>query len=190
MSLIQPAHRGRLRSGRPSAARGFTLIEILVVLVIIGILAAGVLLSLNSTGQDPQLQKESDRLLALFNYAREQAELQTREYGLLLQPDSYEFLAYDVRTGLWRSVDEDDVLRLRKLPAGLDFKLVLDGRPVVLQPPPDTNAKQPQVMIFSDGDLDSFEITLEREGGGHSVTIDLNEKGEVVAKPMVEASST
>src|SRR5690349_282623 len=82
-------------------ARGFTLVEILVVVVIIAIISAGVILSVNLTGRDNDLEKEGNRLLTLVNYAREQAELQTREYGLLFRDDGYEFLTFDVRRG-WR----------------------------------------------------------------------------------------
>ena len=174
---------GRRRAPR---ARGFTLIEILVVVVIIGIVTAGVLLSVSLTGRDRELEKESDRLLALFNYAREQAELQTREYGVLFQDDGYEFLAYDVRRGAWRSLFEDDALHARRLPDGLDVKLTVDARPVVLTRPQDATDKTPQVMIFSNGDLTSFAATLERDGGKRSVTLTQDDKGAVIEGPMEE----
>jgi hypothetical protein len=172
--------------------------------------------------------------LTLVNYAREQAELQTREYGVIFHDDGYQFVAYDVRRGLWREVYEDEILRLRKLPSGLDVRLIVDARPVVLVPtsdvkPPDPKDKKPQaktlkdikslqdaatlkdatsaghklgednksdlaeakkiapqVTIFSNGDLSSFEVTLERDGGIRSVTIAQDEKGQVIVKPMVE----
>jgi general secretion pathway protein H len=216
-----------------SRSAGFTLIEIMIVVVIIGVISAAVVLSVNLTGRDRELEKESDRLLTLVKYAREQAELQTREYGVIFHDDGYQFLAYDTRRGRWREIYEDDILRLRKLPDGLDFKLVVDARPVVLVPtgevePPDPKDQKkikslsdvktledatgplqdgrssrkrlgedlgsldeakkitPQVMIYSNGDLTSFEVTLERDGGVRSVTLALDDKGEVVAKPMVE----
>jgi general secretion pathway protein H len=220
----------------PSRSAGFTLIEIMIVVVIIGIITAGVLLSVNLTGRDHDLEKESDRLLTLVNYAREQAEMQTREYGVVVRDDGYQFVAYDTRRGLWREIYEDDALRMRKLPDGLDFKLVVDARPVVLVPtgdvkPPDPKDQKqkvktladvkslddasslkdstssgkklgedsgkldeekkvtPQIMIYSNGDLSSFEITMERDRGLRSVTLALDEKGQVVAKPMVETKS-
>ncbi len=148
------------------AAAGFTLIEILVVVLIIGLISAGMLLSMSLTGRDRELEKESDRLLALFTYAREQAELQTREYGVLF---------------------EDDALAARKLPDGLDVKLIVEARPVVLSRPKDAQDKTPQVMIFSNGDLSSFSATLEREGGVRSITLTQDDNGQVIERPMAES---
>lgn len=214
-------------------SRGFTLIEMMIVVFIIGIITAGVLLSVNLTGRDRDLEKESDRLLTLVNYVREQAEMQTRDYGIIVHDDGYQFVAYDARRGLWREVYEDDALHIRMLPGGLDFKLMVDARPVVLQstgeikkPDPKEQEKKkktlddlknvtdaaslkeavgtrkigdddssklseakkikPQITIYANGDLSSFEITLEREGGIRSVTLAQDDKGAVIAKPMVE----
>ena len=179
---------GRLRRTGACAA-GFTLIEIMVVVVIIGVVTAGMLLSVSLTGRDHELEKEGDRLLALFTYAREQAELQTREYGIMFQDDGYEFLSYDQRTAAWRSVFEDDALSARKLPDGLGVKLIVEARPVVLKRPADAKSKTPQVMIFSNGDLTSFAATLERDGGVRSVTVTEDDKGVVIQQPMVEAKA-
>jgi len=166
---------------------GFTLIEIMVVVVIIGVVAALMVLSFTLTGRDRELEKESDRLFALFTYAREQAELQTREYGVLFQDDGYEFLTYDVRRALWRSVPDDEALVARRLPDGLGVKLTVEARPVVLTRPKDARDKTPQVMIFSNGDLTSFAATLEREGGLRSVTVTQDDQGQVIEQPMVES---
>jgi general secretion pathway protein H len=180
----------RTRRRRPARAGGFTLIEILVVVVIIGLISVSLLLSVNLTGRDSELEKESQRITELVNLAREQAELQTREYGLLCQEDSYEFVSYDVRHNLWRTIPEDDTLRQRKLPRGIDLKLVVEGHPVVLNHPKekdDPTAKKPQIMIFSNGDLTSFEMTVQRTNGSHGVRITQDDKGQLVQKPTVEA---
>ena len=167
---------------------GFTLIELLVVVAIIGLLSAGIILTVSSlAGRDRDLEREGDRLFALINYAREQAELQTREYGILFQEEGYEFLVYDVQLGRWRDVFEDDALIARKLPDGIGVKLVVETRPVVLRRPADAHDKTPQLMIYSDGDLTAFAATLERDGGVRSVTVTEDDKGQVVEQPLVEA---
>ena len=169
-------------------AHGFTLIEILVVVAIIAVVSVGVILSVNLTGRDRELEKESDRFLALFNYAREQAELQTREYGVLFDDSGYEFLSYDNRRQIWRSISEDEALGARKLPDGLDLRLTVEARPVVLKRAADAKDKTPQVMIFSNGDLTSFEATLERDNGLRTVTLKPDDKGQISKGEIVEVS--
>ena len=124
-------------------AAGFTLIEMLVVVFIIGVIAAGVLLSVNITGSDHELQTESERLATLMNYARDEAELQTRELGLACTARGYEFLAFDARTQLWGGIDEDDALRARTLPAGLTLKLRVEGRDIIFKPPNKEDPRNP-----------------------------------------------
>jgi len=223
-----------MRAVKPrSRLAGFTLLELLVVVMIIGIVTAGMLLSMSFAGKDTDLETESKRLLSLMNYAREQSELQTRQYGIYFGQHGYAFVVYDVRQGVWRTVSEDDALRERTLPSGLEFKLVVDARPIVLKdsidlPSPsasdsasrskpysrmlahtgsqsssdsdtdsssdsdsdsdsDSKARSfaPQVMIFSSGDLSSFKITVERASAGRSITLDENQDGDIVEKPMV-----
>jgi general secretion pathway protein H len=157
----------------------------LIVVLIIGLVSAGILLTVSLTGRDPDLERESNRLYSLINYAREQGELQTREYGILFQEDGYEFLVYDALPGQWRDPTEDDALRARKLPDGLGVQLIVETRPVVLRRPANAHDKTPQVMIHSDGDLTAFAVTLQRDGGVRSVTVTEDDKGVLVQQPMV-----
>jgi general secretion pathway protein H len=168
-----------MRTSRPAA--GFTLIEMLVVVFIMGIVAAGVLLSVNLAGSDHELQTESERLATLMNYARDEAEMQTRELGLACSAKGYEFFAFDPRTALWGSVTEDDALRPRTLPAGLALKLRVEGHDIVFKPVNKEDPKKPDVMIFSNGDLSAFELTLEREGAARSMKLAVDAKGHVAA---------
>jgi general secretion pathway protein H len=184
--------------------RGFTLIELMVVVLIIGLMAAGLVLSVGVTGRDGQLEKESERAFQLIKYAREKAELQTREFGLYLGDHEYQFVTFDPRKGLWRPVDEDDALRARQLPEGLRFRLVVEGREVVLKAPEEKDkskktkeeiekealAFQPHIMIFSNGDLTSFQLTMLREDPARSITIGSNDKGEIEAGKLIEGTRT
>jgi general secretion pathway protein H len=168
---------------------GFTLIEILVVIVIIGVVIAGALLSLSFTGPDRELHTEGERLVDLMNYAQEQGELQTRELGLYCTDHSYKFLAFDARRNLWVSIDDDDALRARTLPDAIKLQLDVEGREVVLASLADEQKKkiapedlQPHVMIFSNGDLTSFRVTLQRDGTDQTVTLLPDRQGKIKVK--------
>ncbi|MGH8148538.1 MAG: type II secretion system minor pseudopilin GspH [Steroidobacteraceae bacterium] len=181
------------RAAATSRAHGFTLIEILVVCVIIAVVAAGAILSLSALGQDHELETERDRLVDLMNYARDQASLQTRELGLYCTEDGYRFLEFDPSTQLWKAFPPDDPLSERELPAGLQLSLQVESHDVVLGTAADathlaeTDAAglKPHIMIFSNGDLTSFRLTLERLGTDRSATLvpDGNDQIEVLPEP-------
>ena len=184
------------RSHPPAAARrprGFTLIEILVVMVIIGLVAAGAMLSLGTTGRDSQLEQERDRLAGLIDYVRERAALQTVEYGLRCQQGGYQFVMYDSRKALWQVDPLDDVLRARTLPAGIDIALSVEGRPIVLPGPAVALQKAqardltPQVMLFSSGDISSFKVTLGRAAAHRRALINSTTGGKVETGAVLES---
>ncbi len=78
------------------AARGFTLIEILLVIIIIGCAVGIVVLSLpggpGSTSASRDLGVESQRLEAAIRLAGEQAVLEGRIIGLRIDPHAYQFM--------------------------------------------------------------------------------------------------
>lgn len=121
-----------VRGFHRAAQRGFTLLEIMIVVVIIGILVVGAILSLGATGQDSGLQQERDRLNALIAYGRERGGILTLEYGIRCGIHGYRFVFYDNRLMRWVPETVDDTLHARKLPAGLRLDLVIEGHPIVL----------------------------------------------------------
>lgn len=171
---MKPAHSVRA----PTRQAAFTLIEILVVLTIMVIVIGTVVLSVTLTGRDAELHRESKRLDALIGMAREQAEMQVRDFGLYLEKGSYRFMAFDPRRLQWFDVDDKE-LRARNLPDGIDFDLVLDARQVVLSPPLASSAPLPQIILYSSGEISSFEIVMKREGTDHRAQLKVTPAGAV-----------
>ena len=161
-------------------ARGFSLIEIMVVIAIIGLITAVVMIKFAGNNRDTGLDQEAERLSALFDYVREQAELQTRDFGFRANDSGYSFVVFDVIANQWRPVEEDDALRDRELPGGLEPHVVVEGRSIVLEREK-KNLKdfQPQILIFANGDLSSFEISLQREGAEQSARLYTDEQSDI-----------
>jgi len=173
-----------MRAARAQTS-GFTLIELMVVVFIIGLIASAAVITFGGDRRDTELDKEAERINALLGYVREQAELQTRDYGIRINDHTYSFVVFDVMQNEWRTNDEDDALREREFPEGLAPSLVLEGRPIVLNVKKDDKKKgiddfKPQIMVFANGDLSSFEITLQREGGGEKARIYSDEQTDIL----------
>lgn len=121
---------------RQHSPGGFTLIEILVVIVIIGVMAAAATLSMGILGRDSSVEEQSRRFWAVLRQAREESELQGLDVGVAVTPTDYEFQRFDSRTNLWTPIGQDKLYAPRQLPEGLRFRMWLDGREVVLKPTP------------------------------------------------------
>ena len=146
-------HEG-LRKGR---RRGFTLLEILVVVVIIGVLAGAVVLAVDS-GSARQLERESNRFSALLQQACEQAELGGRDIGVLMLDTGYGF-ANQV-DGFWKPQPSDGVLRERIWIGGLRSEMTRDGRRIAFN---DAESRElvPQMICYSSGELTPFVLSLK-----------------------------
>jgi general secretion pathway protein H len=165
---------------RRALSTGFTLIEIMIVVFIIGLVSAIAVVTFGGNSRDTELDKEAERLDALIDYAREQAELQTRDFGFRMNQNSYQFVVFDPLRNEWRLATEDDALRERALPEGLIPGLVVEGRPVVLGIKwPKIDDFKPQVMIFGNGDLSSFEVSLERDSSHDKAQIASDEQSVI-----------
>ena len=103
-----------LRRGprRPTAARGFTLLEMLVALMVIGIVTALAALALPPS-QNAQVEREAQRLAALFDAARQRAAEQGVPLAWVAGPRGYAFVQRTQQG--WEPV-ESDLLRTRSWP--------------------------------------------------------------------------
>lgn len=98
------------RGARPGSALGFTLLELLLVVVIAGITLG--LVSFNAMPSERQsLQLEAQRIALLLQLARDEAIVRNRQVAFEAEPDRYRFLVRE--NNQWQVITQDDMLRER-----------------------------------------------------------------------------
>ena len=131
------------------SARGFTLLEVMVVMVLIGILASLAVLSVGGGPRD-RLAEEAQRLAALFELQQQEAILSGEIRGIQFARQGYAILSLDDQ-GAWGTPDATDTLIRRQLPEDLELRLWVDNRPVSLKRP-----EFPQVILLNSGEATDF----------------------------------
>ena len=156
---------------------GFTLIEVLVVVIIVSIVATMALLSINlGHGRDDEV--EAKRLAALVKLASQQAIISGSELALEVADDRYRFLLY--RDQQWTPV-EDRELRPREMPDNVRLETFLNGA-MATEMKHEMNSDQsensdaalPRIYILSSGELTPFKIVVSSdEETSYAVTGDV-----------------
>lgn len=104
---------------------GFTLLEMMVVLILIGVIVGTVTLSVGDGGRRDKLQFEAERLQATMKLALEEAQLQGMEMGLVTENDQYRFVGF--KDNLWGPIADDKAYSNHKLPKGFELNLKVEG---------------------------------------------------------------
>lgn len=142
------------------AARGFTLIEILVVVSIFAVVTAAAVLSLGLAGGERAVESEGRRLLELTRLACERAATTGRDYGLEAGRDRYGFK--HAQGVAWLS-ETDNELRERVLPDDITLEVEREGHMVE---PRDADAKtQPAIVCAANGEMSPFRARIAARDG-------------------------
>ncbi|WP_081813544.1 type II secretion system minor pseudopilin GspH [Marinobacter sp. HL-58] len=141
---------------------GFTLIEILVVLVVVGLLAALAVMTMGGSSRDREMENEIRELYLLMQTVSEQAVLNNTELGLILEDDGYRFVAWEDQSGEWK-VPGEPMFRLRSFPEWITVTEYIENDTPRLASEEDR--LRPDVVFFSSGETTPFELefTLGRD---------------------------
>ena len=130
--------------------RGFTLLEIMVVLVLVGIITSFALLSVGG-GPRTRLAEEARRLAALVELHQQEAILNGETRGIRFSRTGYALLTLGEK-GEWQAPSADKALIQYTLPEEIILSLWVEDRAVDLKVP----NKLPQVLLLASGEITEF----------------------------------
>ena len=185
---------------------GFTLLEVLVVMFIIGVITAMATLSLGVASSRKGSEKEIQRIQDLLALASEEAVLRGREFGITFYAKEYQFSAYDPTEGRWIPLgDEAEPFVPRAFPPETIVDLEIENRIVKLasekpvvrkeeepseeaeeavkamprQLPSEKDENRPQVFMLSSGDITPFSLHLRPSTGSPGISLHVAESGNI-----------
>lgn len=175
------------RRGTFAKYAGFTLLEVMLVLLIMGLVTGAVVMSYSGENGQELLKKQTQRLQVVFNMASDYAVLNQRQLGLRVEDDdnSYYFMYLDEEQE-WQKLDLDDTFAEHALPDLFSLELSLTDLPwetdenlfstevfdeelsvsnegVDIGNEEDKKLDPPQIFIFSSGEITPFSLTLAFE---------------------------
>lgn len=137
---------------------GFSLMEMLVVLILIAVVSGLAALSLSSSS-DRRTKEETERLQEVMQLAADEAVMEGTEMGAYLTPQGYEFLRYDPDKREWQHLT-DAAFAPHELPGGITLALTLGQGAIKLPTAKDNQDHHPALLFLSTGETTAFRVVL------------------------------
>ena len=155
--------------------QGFTLIEVMLVIVLIGVMVSAVQFTFSGNKPEQLLEQNSVRFAGVFDAAAEYGLLNNIELGLFVEKNTYQFLGYDGVN--WSPIANNPMFEVFTLPEGIEITLQLDDLPIeepllfdsslLINDDQEDNFTEaenkktiPQVYMLSGGDITPFSLTF------------------------------
>ena len=160
----------------PGIQRGFTLVELLVVMVAIGVLVSAATLAVGLS-DNRRFYSDTQRLQIVLQQAAEAALLQQRELGWQLERGQYRIVQL-AEEGRWKDSSQR-LFQSHALPAEQSLQLKSDHSGV--------DANQPKIVFYSSGEYSPFQLSLQQ--GDQILTISGDGLGDIQLHAERESGS-
>lgn len=164
-------------------AKGYTLIEILIVIFIISIVSTVALLTIGHN-QNRRLETLAKQLTQLLTLAEEQAMLQPAVLGLSIGESSFQFLSYQPDAEGKRMrwiVMQDKSLQSRAIPDGVALTLQM-ADPASTED--ESKRQSPQIIISTNGDITPFTLSIGKKGNAPRYVVKGEADGTVTSHEL------
>lgn len=150
----------RLPSG---LQKGFTLLEVLLVIFIIGILSGLVVFSVGAvTGR--KLNSEADRLMLSLNQAMDFSLMKQQTLGWFYDPvtNDYQFLSFDYSDHNWKLLEQQQFAH-HLLATNISIEISDPTDESMQKVDADSDVEIPDIVFFSSGEFSPFTVTLKTD---------------------------
>jgi len=182
--------------------RGFTLLEVMLVLLLLGMISVGVVMTLPSSGSTTEgTDWHAQRFSTLLQLAQDQALILNTEFGIQFNELGYTFTSYDAMNKQWIPIIDDrihgDVTFPNDIFAEYDLSGSVWGELEAVQNSAtddsflsdldrvrigeeEQSVLQPVVYIMSSGEVTPFSYTFFNTGdNSHDVTVKVSMTGVI-----------
>ena len=139
-----------------SAERGFTLIEILIVVLVIGVLLGVVTTSFTGSSNAVVIEGFAQRMITRVEMARDKAIQQNMEWGMRIEKNSYYFMKFNQARGAWSRFSERP-FETESLVNDMEMSVKADNYEGGLA---SQDQLLPHIVFFSSGEVTPFEISI------------------------------
>jgi general secretion pathway protein H len=133
-----------------SINKGFTLIEILVVIVIIGITVGFAVIAFGDFGEGRRILFAADQLVNTLRLTQQKAILETSTYGLHIDSNSYQILKFN-NLSTWSPVSDKGIFNLKYFPKNTFITLHTSNQP---------KNNVPSIIINASGNMTPFTLSI------------------------------
>lgn len=168
--------------------RGFTLLEIMVVLVIVGILVTLAALSLSGQSQQARMQTASNRLQEIFKLASDEAIVRNLQLGIVVKDHGYRFVRLNNKRQ-WVTYNRALPLKPHHVHQDITLEIFVKGLRAGLSPgEKETETEQeteseseskPQAVFLSSGEVTPFTVEIHGQGASAYFEITVNLNGDI-----------
>ncbi len=180
---------------------GFTLIEIMLVLVLLSVSSMAVIMSLPEN-QNDQLEKQASRFFQLVQLLNEDALLNGMDYGIYFSQERQEYRFMTLKAAGWQPIEESRFFSEVKIEQDIKFDMELGGsawadddrlfkpgslfdEDMFVDLEKNKKTKPPQVMVLSSGEITPFVIRFYPTNNSRNVDdktwiINVDDSGVIV----------
>lgn len=149
--------------------KGFTLIEILIVIVIIGITLSFALLAFGDFGESKKVLFAAEQLQSSLKLTQQQAILETSTYGLTINNKGYQILKFKDNSS-WGPVSNKGIFKPFSFPTNTY---------IILKSSLHNTGNAPHIIINASGDITPFILTIGINQSQRIATLKSSQNGDL-----------